>query len=61
MIVDGHASRLMKYDREREDEGLAGNIKFPALEELIDRDRLWPPDLGKLSLEAESMVERNIW
>lgn len=38
--------RQLKFDREREQEGV---VSFPALEELVDRDRLWPPDLCECS------------
>lgn len=41
---DGSAmsKRQVRFDRERELEGL---VSFPALDELVERDRMWPPDL----------------
>lgn len=35
--------KATKFEREREDERVA----FPQLPEMVERDRLWPPDLGK--------------
>lgn len=36
------SKRQVRFDRERELEGL---VSFPALDELVERDRMWPPDL----------------
>lgn len=46
IVEDGGAmaTRQLRFDREREEEGL---VSFPALEELVNRDRMWPPDLDK--------------
>lgn len=55
IIPNSLTNRFTKYDRERENEGLTGKVRFPALEELIDRDRLWPPNLGKLSLRQNNV------
>jgi hypothetical protein len=38
------STRQLTYDRERERDG---KVWFPALDELVDRDRLWPPDLSE--------------
>lgn len=38
------ADGAVRFDREREDGAL---WDFPALDELENRDRLWPPDLGE--------------
>ncbi|GAA5948453.1 hypothetical protein JCM21900_002711 [Sporobolomyces salmonicolor] len=38
--------RQIRWDRERDYEDLAGGT-FPPLDELEDRDRLWPPDLER--------------
>lgn len=37
---------LIRFDRERGRFG-TGKVKFPPLHELVDRDRLWPSDLGE--------------
>jgi len=34
----------VRFDRERE----GREVEFPALDELVERDRLWPPDLSTL-------------
>jgi hypothetical protein len=36
------SKRQVRFDRERELDGL---VAFPALDELMERDRMWPPDL----------------
>lgn len=40
------ADAAVRFDRER-DPRLA---PFPPLDELVERDRLWPPDLGEQEL-----------
>lgn len=45
---DGVAKRAVAFDRER-DQGSSSD-DFPPLEELVDRDRMWPPDLSEYAL-----------
>lgn len=44
----GVGKRGVKYDREREE----GRMGFPSLPELVNRDRLWPPNLGEFALSC---------
>ncbi|KAI5475273.1 exostosin-like glycosyltransferase, glycosyltransferase family 47 protein [Pseudohyphozyma bogoriensis] len=39
------ARRALRYDRERERVPAPPGSMFPKLDELVERDRLWPPDL----------------
>jgi hypothetical protein len=46
-----HAAEApVRFDRERE----GGEVEFPALDELVERDRLWPPDLSPFPTLAPS-------
>ncbi|KAK4052979.1 hypothetical protein OIO90_004103 [Microbotryomycetes sp. JL221] len=41
------ADRGVRFDRERDAALSSSLFEFPPLDDLIDRDRLWPPDLEK--------------
>lgn len=50
--------RGVKYHREREEEG---RTTFPPLPELVNRDRLWPPDLGESACLSVVGVRKMGW
>jgi hypothetical protein len=51
----GTSTRQLTYDRERERDG---KVRFPALDKLVDRDKLWPPGLREslLCTVVDSLV-----
>lgn len=52
----GVAKRAIAFDRER-DQGSSSD-DFPPLEELVDRDRMWPPDLSEYALSCWGWTSR---
>lgn len=46
--------KITRFDRERDDDDR--NVEFPPLDELQNRDRLWPPDLGTLMHRSRASV-----